>query len=189
MREPHGVGRALRQRRGEDPEVGDLDVALGGDDHVRRCEPEVREPAAVRVTHRARRLRDECECTARREQLALQARFRDQAQRIEAGDVLDGGERRALRDAELAHARDPRMLEAPVAARRGRQRARHRRRRGQLVMKSFDRKLPLETGDAEHLRTRNRATGTDTNRLQELVAAYALRRGCHRISNVLERGR
>ena len=66
MREARRLDGARRHRRGEDAEVGDFDVAVGGDDHVRRRETEVREPAAVRVTDGARCLRDECECAARR---------------------------------------------------------------------------------------------------------------------------
>ena len=122
VREARDVDRALRQRRGEDAEVGDLDVAVGGDDHVRRREAEVREAATMRVADGARGLRDERECAAGGERGAGEPGLGDKRADVEPGDELDGGERRALRDAELGHARDARMLEAAVCARGRRER-------------------------------------------------------------------
>ena len=124
------------------------------------------EAAAVGVADGARGLRDQRERTAGGERGPGELGLADQAQRIEAGDELDGGERGALRDAELAHPRDPRMLEAAVRARGRRQHRRHRRRRGELAVEALDRELTLEAGDAEHLRARYRAAGADPDRLQ-----------------------
>ena len=176
LREARRLERPLRQGRREQAEIGDLDVALGGDDHVGRREAEVGEAAAMGVADGARGLRDQRERTAGGQADAGQPSLGDQPQRIEAEDVLDGGERRALGDAELAHPRDPRVLEAAVGARGRGQHRRHRRGRGQLGVEPLDGKLALEASHAKHLRARYRAARTDPDRLQQLIATDALRR-------------
>ena len=190
MLEARDIDRALRQAGGEDSEVGDLHVTVGVDDHVRRRETEVGEATAVRVPDGAGGLRDERQCATRCEREPGEPCFCGEARRIETGDVLDGGERLALRDTELAHACDPRMLEAAVRARGGGQPLRECVRDRQLGMEALDRELPLEACDTEDFRARDGATRTRADRLEQLVATHALAtwRGglLHRKLNVYE---
>ena len=175
-RQPRDLERARRPRRGEQPEVGDLDVALDGDEHVGRRKPEVTDAAPVRVPDRARDLRHDRQHPAVRQRDAGVLGLRDQAEGVDARDVLDRGERHAARHAEFAHPRDARVLEAAVGARGARQRLRVLGEHGQLGGEALDRELAFEACDAEHLGARDRAVWTGADQLQDLVAPHALRR-------------
>ena len=142
------------------------------------------------VADRARGLRDQCERAARSESRSTEPRFCDEPHDVEPGDELDGRERLALRDAELGHPRDPWMLEAAVRSRSGRERLCRRSVRGELGQESLDRELPLEAGDAVHLRARYRSVGATADRLQQLIAPDALGgRVLHRTQILAERTR
>ncbi len=175
LRESWHVDGTRRQRRGQDAEVGDLDVTVGRDHDVGRREPEVRDAASMRVADGARRLRDQRERTTRGDHRARESELGDEAHRIETGDVLDRGERGAARHSELAHARDPWMLESTVRTRDRAQCLRLLPGR-ELAMELLDRELAFEPGDPVHLCARHHPTGAVSDRLQQLVAAHALRR-------------
>ncbi len=175
MREPRGLGGPLRHRRREDAEVGDFDVALDGDDHVRRRQAEVRESAPVRVADGARGLRDQGERTTRSDRDTGELCFLQQAERIETGDVLDRRERLTLCDAELRHAGDARMLEAAVRASGCGQRLCDRTD-GEIGSEALHRELTLEASHAKDFGSRHHAIGPTADRLQQLVASDAFGR-------------